>query len=347
MRAEITIDKEEMMRRMTWAMAAAVALLIAALPRAAQAAKAEPCGRACLEAVVDRYLAALAAHDPTQAPLAKKVKLTENGQLLAPGDGLWGTATGLGKYKLYVADPEEGAVGFMGVVLENDLPVILALRLKVKKGRITEIEQIVAREAFVPLGGDPAKGSGAPLERQGSPHAIFLEPLAPGERVARPEMIAIANSYFSALERNDGKKHVPFDKECNRQENGFRTTNNPKLDRRQSPVRIFGMSCEEQFKQGYLAFVTAIRDRRFAVVDEERGLVLAFGFFDHSGAAKTITLADGRTIPSPVRAPLTFEIAELFKIKDGRIRQIEATLITVPYSMKSAWDESNPLVWPF
>lgn len=335
------------MRRMSWAMAVALVFLTAALPRAAHAAKAEPCGRACLEGVVDRYLAAMVAHDLAQAPLAKKVKLTENGQSLEVGDGIWGTAGGLGKYKLYIADPEEGAIGFMGTVIENNLPVIFTARFKVKKGRITEIEQIVVREAFVPLGGDPAKGAGAPLEKQGSPHAIFLEALAPAERVARPEMIAIANSYFSALERNDGKKYVAFDKDCNRQENGFRTTNNPKLDRRQSPVPIFGMSCEEQFKQGYLAFVTAIRDRRFEVVDEERGLVLAFAFFDHSGAVETITLADGRTIASPVRAPSTFEIAELFKIKNGKIRQIEATLITVPYSMKSAWDSNKHFDWPF
>lgn len=316
-------------------MALALSLLAAPLARAA-----EPCERACLEGFVDRYLAALVAHDPARAPLAKKVKLTENGQVLQPGDGLWGTASGLGSYKLYVADPAAGEVGFLGVVTEHDTPVILALRLKVKKGRILEAEQLVSRQTFPTLGGDPAKGAGAPLEKQGKPKPVFLEALAPDERLPREELIAIGNSYFSALERNDGKKEVPFDPACNRQENGLQTTNNPKLDTRDRPLRLFGMSCAEQFKTGYFAFVTAIRDRRF-FVDEERGIVFAFGFFDHSGAVKTVTLTDGRTVPAPVLTPTTFHIAELFKIKGGRIRQIEAALVSVPYGMRSAFDEKE------
>jgi hypothetical protein len=35
------------------------------------------------------------------------------------------------------------------------------------------------------------------------------------------------------------------------------------------------LGCKAQFETGFFHFVTRIRDRRFAVVDEERGLVLA------------------------------------------------------------------------
>jgi hypothetical protein len=34
---------------------------------------------------------------------------------------------------------------------------------------------------------------------------------------------------------------------------------------------------------------------------------------------------------------ITFYIAEVFKVVDGNIRQIEAVLTTVPYQMESGW----------
>ena len=37
------------------------------------------------------------------------------------------------------------------------------------------------------------------------------------------------------------------------------------------------------------------------------------------------------------RRPLSFIVAEIFKIKDGKIRQIEAVLTSVPYGMESGW----------
>ena len=65
--------------------------------------------------------------------------------------------------------------------------------------------------------------------------------------------------------------------------------------------------------------MTRIRDRRFVAVDRERGIVFAFGFFDH------------RTIN------WTWQIAELFKVRDGLIHRIEAVLQRCPYGMNSGW----------
>jgi hypothetical protein len=49
--------------------------------------------------------------------------------------------------------------------------------------------------------------------------------------------------------------------------------------------------------------------------------------------------ADGKQVPvtGPFSQPVTFMLAEVFKIKDGKIRQIEAILTSVPYGMKSGW----------
>ena len=63
-----------------------------ALPALAQT-KSGPCDRACLESFADQYMDALIAHDPKRLPLSPKLKNTENGQRLDPGDGFWRTAT--------------------------------------------------------------------------------------------------------------------------------------------------------------------------------------------------------------------------------------------------------------
>ena len=100
---------------------------------------------------------------------------------------------------------------------------------------------------------------------------------------------------------------------------------------------ISGMGCKEQFETGFFNFVTRIRDRRFEVVDEERGLVLTFAFFDHAGNVPEVTLSNGKTIPIGVKRPWTWEIAELFKIENGLIREIGALYQEAPYGMGSGW----------
>ncbi len=315
---------------------ACLALLAsAALPLHAARAS-DVCGRSCLEGMVDRYLDAMIAHDPNRLPLSRNVRFTENGQELRLGDGLWGTASGPGKYKLYVDDPEDGQVGFYGTVMENGTPVLMALRLKVAYGLIDEIETIVARG-----GGTNFPPAGQTMENRGHPRPQFLRTVPPAERMSRADLVRIANSYFTGLAGNTGRNTAPFAPTCNRWENGVQTTNNPTL-RPGSRFNVIALDCEQQQKSGFYAFVTEIRNRRFPVVDRERGLVLSFAFFEHSGRLAEIHLANGETVPSPVRSPLTLEISELFQIDRGKIDQIEAVLDTVPYGMRSAvWDEDE------
>ena len=265
----------------------------------AQAAPAEPaendqydpnvsyeCDRACLNGFVEQYLAALVAHDPSRLPLARGVKFTENGQALKLGDGLWGTASALGAHKIYADDPQAGEVLFMGALQENGAPIILALRLKVEIRRIAEIETVVTRKEA---------GSFARPEAF-SEKPIFSEMLAPAERRSRQNMIAIANSYFSAIEKGNGTKYVPFDKDCNRVEDGVQTTNNQSANLGGNSTGTLGLGCAEQIKLGAFQPDTAIRDRRFLVVDEERGLVFASAFFDHDATLRSYKLTDGRTV---------------------------------------------------
>ena len=96
--------------------------------------------------------------------------------------------------------------------------------------------------------------------------------------------------------------------------------------------------CRAQFESGVFHYVTRIRDRRFVMVDSERGLAFAFAFFDNgSGDARNGTLADGRKVVSGPAIPWTWQIAEVFKIEKGLIGPVESVLHPVPYGMGSGW----------
>ena len=283
------------------------------------------CDRACLNAFTDEVLAALVAHDPSRLPLSRQVKYTENGQQLQLGEGFWGAASALPTYKIYADDPQAGEVMFMGVMQENGAPVIFCSRLKIQLHQITEIEVIISRK-------EP--GSIARPENLVTPNPIFSEMVPPAQRRSRQNMVAIANSYFNAIEKGHAS-YVPFDANCNRIESGLQTTNNSALVT--SPDSVLGMGCADQIKTRNFQPDTLIRDRRFAVIDEERGLVFVLGFFDHDAKLRSYTLADGRTVKQTRTAPWTWEIAEMFKIQDGKIMRVEALVNPAPYGMKAGW----------
>jgi hypothetical protein len=315
----------------------------AAATRATVASPAEPCDRACLEGFVERYFDAMIAHDPEQVPLSADFILTENGQRLRVGDSLWKTMAGKGQYRLFVTDEQAGQVAVLGTVTERSnapggAPAAIALRLKVENQEIAEAEALIVR---------PGNGFGNPvgyMEDLGEPHPIFLEPIPEGERLSRDELIRVANMYFSGMEQNDGTGEYPFTEDCERFENGGRSTNVPtppgesRPDPATANVYSNQWSCLEQFESGLIHFVWRIRDRRFVAVDAEYGLVFSFVFFDHAlGEDRTYQTTTGRTVTAGPVDPWTWQIAELFRIENGLIRRIEAILIRSPYGMNSGW----------
>ncbi len=93
---------------------AATALMLASNAHASIGPIPLNCDRACLEGVVNQYLAALVAHDPKRLPLSADVKYTEQDQPMELGDGFWKTVQGVGNYKHIFADPESGEVAIHG-----------------------------------------------------------------------------------------------------------------------------------------------------------------------------------------------------------------------------------------
>jgi hypothetical protein len=293
------------------------------------------CQRACLEGYVDKYLAAMAAHKVDPALFASHVRFTENGIEMPFGsEGLWATASGVGKYKFYIPDTETQNVAFLGTVLETESSsatgparapdlVGLALRLRIgEDGRITEVEQIAARPDR-PLGAGPAAPSSNPfpatgeaVEKMGAPDARFLQAVPQNQRMSRADLVAVGNAYFDAVERNTGHDYYPFTDDCLRHENGVVTAaSDGRIGMRGQPAQ----SCKHQLETSLIGTVTSIRDRRFVAVDRERGIVFSFAFFDHR----------------PI--DWTWQLGELFKIENDKISRIEAVFIRGPYGVCSGW----------
>jgi hypothetical protein len=294
-----------------------------------------PCDHACLVKLADQYLAALVKHDPTGLALADNVKFTENTATLPVGDGLWvGASEAPTTFKIYAADPTSHQVAFYGLMKEFDRPILLALRLKVENGKITEIEHVVVREVRA-----------SALPNLTTPRPGLVETIAPAERSPREKMVRIANSYFEAIEHSDGSL-APFADDCARRENGLQTTTNKTpqagpVGGQNGPMAIVSTrGCRANIDTHILSYITNIRPRRLIVIDEERGIVFGFPMFNHRGAVRTVKIVGVPGVDSmPMTgATSTLQAAEIFAIRNGQIHEIEAMGYMLPYGSKTGWE---------
>jgi hypothetical protein len=283
------------------------------------------CDRACLYRVLDDYLAARDAHDVRKVKWAARVKNTENNVELRPDDGLWGTITARGDYEMRFADVQTGQVAIFGVVQETTTRSPYATRLKVVDRAVAEAETIVVRpeDAGIPF-----------VTADIAVKPIWNAMLPAARRTPRQKMIDVANGYFETLQLNDGKLHTEFTPDCDRREDGMQSTNNAQVGLNAANS---GLGCSAQFELGWYRYDDRLRDRRFVVVDEERGIVLAAAFIDHEGRLGEYTLTNGTKRTSNYRRPHSYVLFEAFRIDSAKIQQVEAVFITVPYNMPSPW----------
>jgi len=298
---------------------------------AADAAAPVECDRGCLAGFMNKYLEALVARDASALPVTENVKYTENGVRLNLTDGLWNTVTAMPTYRVDVIDEEAGQVGLLGRIDENGNNNWFAVRLKVEKGKlISEIENLVVRNISM---GPPPEGMA--FSSPAEPHPLMLQIIPEDKRLPRHELISIGNSYFTGLDTDNDGANVPFDPDCQRRENGTTTSNN-----KNAPEgSMQWMDCKAQFDTHFSTIVTDIRERRF-IADPVTGLSYGFGYFDHAGSVEKMSVTlDGKMedVSPAFRQPFSFYIAEIFKVVDGKIRQIEAVLLAVPYNMESGW----------
>lgn len=279
-------------------------------------------GKVDLIGYVNQYLDALEANDPSRLPLSDQVRFTENTRELELGEGLWKTASAI-HYRHVVCDPLQSQAGvFCSLQEGGEHLTLLALRLKVMDKKISEVETMVSRYAGPDVAFKP--------KTLVSPVPILTETVPGAERVSRERMVEIADRYLEGLEKNSAAL-IPLHPDCNRLENGLKTTNNQELG---FPLSL---SCAEQIP--LFTYMTRIRDRRYAVVDEELGLVWCLVMFDVPGTVKTAEIPGYGVIPLAPRTqyPRSMLVAELFKIRNGLIHYIEALLTSVPLGIPPGW----------
>jgi len=210
---------------------------------------------------------------------------------------------------------------------EDDKPVLLALRLKLRDGQITEAEHLLARNLTE---------RNLPNLQSPRPGLLAWVPLA--ERVPREQMLKIGASYYDALVNSDGKA-APFADDCVRRENGMQTTSNP------PPATpgfgTFGaMGCAAQLDTHIMSYIKRIEPRRVWIADPETGLVFGLSQFRHPMQEKTLKIVG---VPGIDHWDMNFNpfdlpAAHIYKVRGGKIHEIEAMGFTMPYNSKTGWE---------
>ena len=299
-------------------------------------ASAASCDRACLISITDRYLAAVVAHDPSKAPLAPGVVFVENVKRLQPGEGLWKTATGAPTaFRIYVPDVTWQQVGWIGVIQADGKPMMLALRLKIENGKITQAEHLLA----APMGG--ASNANIATPRPG-----LVREIPAAERLAHDKLIALGKTYYDALDDNNGSE-APFAADCQRRENGATTAGEgagspPIKDGNTSPV---AHDCKGQIDSGSFIYIDRIENRRMIAADPVTGLAMGISQFRHpfTNLPYQVKHVDGSTSERNAQnmpyKPFDMPAAHIFKIgPDGQMHEIEAVGVMAPYNSQSGWE---------
>lgn len=216
------------------------------------------CTRELLASMVERYFAALAAHDPSRLPLAAGARFTENGVELQLGEGLWQRA-GTVRYKHSALDTELCTSVSEAVVPEGDTDLPVGVRLKLEAEQLTEIETIVARPGDYVIFGSAFESD--PEAIIASAALAWEEPVAAPERATRDAVASWITRYFERFP--NGGCNLGAD--CLRLENGGGSF----------PCSL-GARCSDTASGGGLGGpLTA----RLVVVDDTTGVGVGFTMF--------------------------------------------------------------------
>jgi hypothetical protein len=294
------------------------------------------CDRACLQAAADSYLKAVVAHDPKLLTLDEHVRFTEDGQELQLGDGFWNTASGIGAAQQFYPDPQTQQITYIGTMREFDNLVLMAMRLKVRDRRISEVETLFYRKGTGPEWSDAGVDA---TNARGTADAAWLVPIPAALRATREQLAGIASGWMNALGHYDAKVTVPVSEDCVRYENGARVSGNPRVLIGDSHFNLAALGCRQQLQSGYFASISRIHHRRVVAVDPENGTVVVWATLDQAGT-RALRLADGHTLsPRSLSQPSSTETVLVFRIEGGLIHRIEMVTRGVPYHMNPGWEE--------
>ncbi|MGH9687126.1 MAG: hypothetical protein ACRD5K_08560 [Candidatus Acidiferrales bacterium] len=228
-----------------------IGTLIAACAVVSLPAQAAGCKRPALKAMIADYFKAVDTHDMSALPTAADVRITENGVVMQPGTGFFKSG-GAVLLERDLIDTQRCGTVSEAVTDETvngaQTLAVMAVRLKVDHGKVTEIEQLVTRAAG-------EKGFYNPKELLSTKNQDWTTPLPKNKRLTRYYMNKGGNQYFDDFVK-DPTVLPPFATPCNRWEGGTHTTRTGNC----SPKGL----------------VLTHTDRRFPVTDLEMGETAIF-----------------------------------------------------------------------
>jgi hypothetical protein len=289
-------------------------------------AAAQDCDRECLGDIMSQFLESLVANDPSIAPLADDVRMTEDTIETPIGEGLWATASGIGAYRTDFLDVREQVAAVHAVMEEQGTQILFAARLQIENREITEIETMVVRGA--------SEAMLFNLDNLQEPSEAFLTPPPADQRMSREAMIEMAMRYPEGLRVGSFvTSGADFSDQAYRFENGQLMA---------GPGCSFIPGCDDIQNQtlpvlsGITGHVVAVDEENGTVLtrlDFGPGSVMGGGRGGRGGRGGAGGAPAGEAPPPPVL--VTFEA---FKIYGGEIHAVEAVFESMPANSPTGWE---------
>jgi hypothetical protein len=177
------------------------------------------CTRADLQLVVDRYLEAMTAGNPSLMPLALHARYIENLKETAIGQGIWQTPLDISFHRSIL--DVDACETFTEAIRTNKLhPYVIGARMRIIAGKIEEIESLVTDKDDWLFNADNYLMYSTKEK---------WDIIPPDQRSDRQGLINAAAAYFDIFSNKNSK--VPWGTPCARLEGGIYTTkdfNDPK-----------------------------------------------------------------------------------------------------------------------
>jgi hypothetical protein len=155
-------------------------------------------------------------------------------------------------------------------------------------------------------------------------------------------MIAVADRNFDGILAADGSHFAP---DCQRVENRMAMSGNRLLDYpiatlpgRDKPA-FAAMGCQEQVEAHLFDTLDSVSPRRYLVIDEERQLVFGVFMLNWYRDTQCNEVTNyGRVCRPAGQKPTGLRTAELLRVADGKVHEIEVVFSFAPYEAASGWE---------
>ncbi|WP_322047948.1 hypothetical protein [Paraburkholderia sp. J67] len=266
--------------------------------------------RALLNAVAQRFLDAVQAHDLQRAPLAANVRVTRNGVQVGIQAADWEHITTFVSRQCFV-DTTSAQIMVTGAVDCSGVLYPYGIRLALVDELITEVEVMISSSNH---------GHFADVDRLLTPDVLYDAPV-PVERGAgsRARLRKAGDSYWVALNESDGSL-AHFNHRCDRYANGKKITNSLAL--------LLSPDAAVHTPASLITATRAARphvvERRFPILDVELGVC---------GSIAIVEFRKNAERPDAG----AFYIFSVVKIVDDEIRNVDHLHVILAAGTGSGW----------